>query len=279
MIYRIHLRFILLSVFVCCTVIGCHQKQELVIISHNVLAYAGHPDSVWITNEDLLRRSADFYRSSDPDIIVLQEAPEEPNIALLAELLGYEYVYFSAGGKGSKAYPYGFPGAILSRYTIRDDNDYNQAHIDKPDTLFQRHLGSAVVETPGGPVFVLATHLCANWGGRFREPTRMAEVAYIQSNVEFCDQCALNIWAADFNFKPHSAPYDMVLNMGFKDTDTLFNDNPTVPVPEGTAKIDHIFYRGQNLEVVGFEVLRMPYYDDLRRYLSDHHAVKAVLRW
>jgi len=34
--------------------ISCKPKTELTVISHNVLAYAGHPDSVWITNNDIV---------------------------------------------------------------------------------------------------------------------------------------------------------------------------------------------------------------------------------
>jgi len=97
--------------------------------------------------------------------------------------------------------------------------------------------------------------------------------------VDFCDQCPLNVWAADFNFKPGSPPYDMVLTMGFTDTDRPSNEHPTVPVPDAVAKIDHIFYKGEDIEVVDFEVLQMPYYDGLQRFLSDHHAVRAVLRF
>lgn len=258
---------------------GGRQRSQLVVLSHNALAYAGHPDSVWITNEALVRRGAEFYRSHDPDILVIQEAPEEPSVALLATLLGYEYVWFSPGGQGSASYPYGFPGAVLSRYPMRDAHDYNVGPPDKPNELFERYLGSVIVETPAGPVFVLATHLCADWGGQFRQSTRMAEVEYIESTVDFCDRCPLNVWAADFNFEPGSPPYRSVLTMGFRDADGAPNEHPTVPVPDGAVKIDHIFYRGEDVEVVDFQVLQMPYYDDLERFLSDHHAVRAVLRF
>ena len=123
---------------------------------------------------------------------------------------------------------------------------------------------------------MLGTHLCANWGGVFREDTRMAELEYILKNIDFCDTCELNIWAADFNFKPLSKPYNRVLELGFLDTDQPLNVNATVPVPEGKHKIDHIFYQGTDFEVKSFEVLKMPFFEDHQKYLSDHHAIKAI---
>jgi len=258
--------------------IGCKPKTELTVISHNVLAYAGHPDSVWITNNDIVVKAVEFYKIHDPDIIVLQEAPVESVVATLAELLNFNYVYFNQGSPGSTQYPYGFPGAILSHFDIHNPRDFNKNNPEKPSYIFQRHLGSATIETPSGPVFVVASHLCANWGGVFREETRMAEVQYVKENVKFCDQCKLNIWASDFNFKPESKPYNEVLAMRFLDSDAPTNDNSTVPVPEGKVKIDHIFYQGE-VEVINFEAIQMPYYKDIQKYLSDHHAVKVIFHF
>lgn len=269
--------YCLLSVFLFLN-IACSQKSDLTVISHNVLAFAGHPDSVWVTNNEMVIKAAELYESHNPDIIILQEAPEEPVIEMLAELLNFNYVYFSPGSAGSTQYPYGFPGAILSHYKIHDPEDFIKKFPEKPETVFTRHLGSAKVETPQGPIFILATHLCSNFGGVFREETRMAEVSYIKENVQFCDQCRLNIWAADFNFKPVSNPYNEIIDMGFQDTDSPTNVNATVPVPDGKAKIDHIFYLGE-IDTVTFEVIQMPFYDDLQKYLSDHHAVKATFHF
>lgn len=266
-------------VFNICMVVlisNVNAQDTVNILSHNVLAFSGHPKKTHEIDNDILSEAISFYKSKNPDILILQECPTEHYVRLLAESLNFNYVFFKTKSSGSKVYPYGFPGCIMTRYHILESFDLNTERLDIPDSICQRHMGNALVETPLGLIQVTALHLCANWGGRFRENTRLKELEVLFNEMPDYTSSAAHIIAGDFNSLPLSKPHHVMLNEGYFDTHEDMND-PTVPVPNSTRRIDYIFLSRHSKFIYEAEYSRDPYYDPLELYLSDHQPCMTRL--
>ena len=256
-------------------VISLHPEQlvaqdTITVLTHNVLAFSGHPRDTHHIDSVVFRKAVDFYRQTNADILILQETPPESMMEKLAQELNYSYVYFSPKYQGDAVYPYGFPGCILSRFEITSSTDYNRAFPDMPDSLFQRHLGEVILQTPRGALQVIGLHLCADWGNVFRESTRLAELDYLFSRLVFCDTCTAILAAGDFNSRPMSRPYIRMLEAGFVDTQEHTGE-ATVPVPDSRVRIDYIFLSANHPRISSFTVpVRVPLLEENGLYLSDH---------
>ena len=147
-------------------------------ITYNVLAFRGYPEND-DTRESILSEhpnhpevTARALAKFNADIITLQEGPPEKLVARFAKELGMYYVWFPGGWEGNDDYPGGFPGAVISRFPIVESENRPSAGESHPESLFTRHLGRAVLETPAGPLHVVTTHLHAQSArARHREVT------------------------------------------------------------------------------------------------------------
>jgi len=98
-----------------------------------------------------------------PDIVSFQEAPPEPVVKSIAQQLGMNYAFF----------PGGWPGAVLSKFEIAElQNCPLQSWRERPQALFTRHWGRALVRAPGGDINFLSTliHKSAHVFFRLRQP-------------------------------------------------------------------------------------------------------------
>jgi endonuclease/exonuclease/phosphatase family metal-dependent hydrolase len=246
-----------------------HSVDTIKVLTHNVLAFSGHPKQTHPTDPEILRQAIGFYASLDVDVLVLQECPSEEMVSVLAEGLGFNYTFFVTKGSSGLTYPYGFPGAILSRFPMAEPFDLNVEVPHISDTIFRRHMGSVLLHTDEGNIQVTGVHLCSNWGGRNREVTRMKELEVMMEYLPGCDSCIARIVAGDFNSLSCSDPYDVMIGAGYMDTQPEGN-YPTVSIPDPTRRIDYIFVKANgdiSYEAVPVE---MPYYERSSLYLSDH---------
>ena len=238
--------------------------SSIIIVSHNVLAFSGHPKDINKPDTMILERAIKFYKELHIDILVIQESPSEDFVKILADGLGLNYFFLQT------KYLYGFPGCILSKFPFKQTFDYNKTISQLSDSIFQRHWGGVKVETSWGIIQLHSVHLCADWGGKFRESTRMKELTYLLNEVQTCDSCLANIVAGDFNSIPNSNPYDLMTEYGFLDSH-LQNPEPTVPVPNPKYRIDYIFYEKSKKIKINPLSPTLPYYEDLNLFLSDHY--------
>jgi endonuclease/exonuclease/phosphatase family metal-dependent hydrolase len=218
----------------------------------------------------ILERAIEFYKELNIDILVIQESPAEDYVKILADRLGFNYFFLQEKFSGNKEYPYGFPGSILSKFPFKETIDYNKKFPQISDSIFQRHWGGVEIETSLGLIQLHSVHLCANWGGEFRESTRMAELSYLLKEVQTCDSCIIKIIAGDFNSLPDSNPYDLMIENGFVDSH-FQNPEPTVPVPHPKYRIDYVFYKKGDKVKIKPQSSLLPFYEDLNLYLSDHY--------
>jgi len=249
--------------------VNCIASDSLRVISHNVLAFSGHPTDIHISNSSIIERAAEYYSSLRPDILVLQECPGESTIAYLAERLGYNYVFLTGLFKGNKNFPYGFPGAVLSPYKLTSIKDINLVRENLPDSIFQRHAGQVIVETESGNLSVTGLHLCADFDNRSHESTRLAEISALMNTLIPCDSCWLEILAGDFNSLPGSKPYQTILAQNYIDTNSE-TPYPTVPVPDSKYRIDYIFLKSSPEVKFFAEKPELPYDNESGLFLSDH---------
>jgi endonuclease/exonuclease/phosphatase family metal-dependent hydrolase len=245
------------------------SQDTITLVSHNVLAFSGHPKEVHQTDTAVFNRALAYYKSLNADVIVLQEGPQELYVKKLAASLNFKYAFFKDGWAGNSQYPHGFPGCVISRFPILEIADQNQNRTHLADSVFQRHLGFVKLKAPIGIIQVVGLHLCADFGGRFREGTRMKELEILFETLPECKTCICTILAGDFNSKPGSSPYKKVLENGFTDSHTG-SDFFTVPVPNPAVRIDYMFVKKKvNLTMIP-QPVEMPFYQDLRLHLSDH---------
>jgi endonuclease/exonuclease/phosphatase family metal-dependent hydrolase len=245
------------------------SQDTITLLSHNVLAFSGHPKDVHDTDTAVFNRALAYYKSLNADVIVLQEGPQELYVKKLAAALNFTYAFFKEGWAGNNQYPHGFPGCVISRFPILETTDQNQNRTHLVDSIFQRHLGFVKLKTPKGIVQVVGLHLCADFGGRFREGTRMKELEILFKTLPECKTCICTILAGDFNSKPGSNPYKKVLENGYIDPHAG-TDYFTVPVPNSTVQIDYLFFKKRRFFSLIPQPVEMPFYQDLRLHLSDH---------
>jgi endonuclease/exonuclease/phosphatase family metal-dependent hydrolase len=251
--------------------LSAKAQDSLTIVSHNVLAFAGHPTEIHRTDSALILKAAAFYKSQGADLVVLQECPEKEGIELLARAMGFHLVFLKQGWKGNptSAYPYGFPGAILSRYPLTLRYDVHASTDTIPKGVYERHFGGAEIKTKKGTLLILGNHLCADYDGKFREETRLEELNFAFRKMPDCKNCIATVWAGDFNSKPGSLPYQRLVNAGFIDTQREEN-YPTVPVPDPKVRIDYIFLKSK--KALRFKALpiALPVDKETGLHFSDH---------
>ena len=95
-------------------------------------------------------------------------------VASIAEQMGMRYTYFAPGISSFKGYPIGFPGAIITRYEIVEAENCPLIQGSRPDDLFTRHWGRAVLRTDTEQLAFFSGHLHPSSADiRAREITEM----------------------------------------------------------------------------------------------------------
>lgn len=256
-------------------------------ITYNVLAFRGYP------NNDNTRGAIDTNVASHPertaralakhapDIITLQEGPPEELVARFAAELEMHYVWFPGGWEGNADYPGGFPGAVVSRYPILESENRPSAGEPHSDALFTRHLGRAVLDTPGGPLHVISTHLHAQ-----SARARQHEVTEIIKLTNSLKQDAPVLVQGDMNHREGSDEYALWAEAGMVDVNARHGiiDTATFSSVTPRVHIDRFFVpeskalTSRSARVLT-EVPFVPDVDDPASYaLSDHLPVLAELQ-
>jgi endonuclease/exonuclease/phosphatase family metal-dependent hydrolase len=188
-------------------------------ITYNILAAKGYPETD--TNRDRLRstrpqmveRLALELGLYNPDLITFQESPPEPIVAAIAKAMGRNHTYF----------PGGFPGAVISRWKILESNNCPLIDGPRPEDLFTRHWGRAVLQANGQRLTVYSAHLHpSNAEVRAREVT--AALAVMAPDIA-SDQPML--FQGDLNHRPDGPEYPRWQEAGLVDT---FDRQPPPPV-------------------------------------------------
>jgi endonuclease/exonuclease/phosphatase family metal-dependent hydrolase len=259
------------------------SERTLRTITYNIRGCYGSsdvdddPDLVRIARPQMPARIAMELALYEPDIITLQEAPDESFVAQMAEQLNMNYIYFP-GGKG-------IPGALLTRWTILEYQDCPLINYSKrPAELFTRHWGRALLDTSFGKLAVYSAHL---WpyekGNDGREVTEIISV--MQTDIRNNQSL---IFQGDLNHTPDGDEYIQWKKAGLIDvfatlgTGIPFTSPNSLRHPALKERIDYIWACGPIASMMDqcsvlYERAFRSHHQDPRSFsLSDHLPVMAT---
>jgi endonuclease/exonuclease/phosphatase family metal-dependent hydrolase len=223
---------------------------------------------------DNLARVAETVRGAGADLVLLQEVDrgtersgrvDQP--AELARLTGMHAVFgrtldYQGGGYGV---------ALLSRWPVAEDTLIHLPVEPQPEraggSREPRGVLRARVDAPGGPVYVLNTHLDASGEDTYR---RQEAAALLRIAGGLRDAGARVLVGGDLNATPESAVIAEVRAAGWSDAWAACGSGAglTYPAREPVKRIDYLFLPAgagcDSAAVVGGEV-------------SDHRGVLVVL--
>jgi endonuclease/exonuclease/phosphatase family metal-dependent hydrolase len=257
-------------------------KRVLCTVTYNIRGCKGSPDVdadpnlVRIARPQIPLRICLELALYEPDIVTFQEAPNESIVAQIAEHLNMNYVFFP-GGKGN-------PGALLTHWTILESQNCPLINYSKrPDELFTRHWGRALLEAPFGRLAVYSAHL---WpyekGNDGREVAEIIDVMQtdIKSNLSL-------VFQGDLNHTPDDSEYIQWQNAGLIDLFATHGIGMPFSWPNGhkrpypKERIDYIWAFGPIVSLadqcrVLFERSFRSHHEDSQSFsLSDHLPVLA----
>ena len=245
--------------------------MALTIVTHNAYWFQGVP-TLWpeeraAARPEVIDRLAKLYAGLAPDLLCIQEVPDEQVAAELAGHLAMHFC-FAPGGK-LKAY-----GAAI---------------FSKPDTGGLRNLTEqvgpaertclhAAIRRDGGLVQnVLAVHLPSNRYAPFEQAERQ-RVAELGAALDLAG--GVDVVVGDFNSEPSSAPYRFMIERGFRDAAEL--GNCTDRLTGAKHRVDYIWLgRRAAAGFRGFRVLGPEGFagelGGRKRMLSDHYPLVLEL--
>lgn len=215
------------------------ESRQLRVIAYNVLQCGG-----WPKNSPLARRAVERKQMArrfalelalyDPDIVTFSESPAPELTREVARLLGMEHARFEGGS---------FPGTFMSRLKVIESRD-TPVVGERPEGVFTRHWGRAVVELPdGSPLIVHSAHLfpVADPTVRLREIDAM--LASMQADL---DAGRSMILMGDLNHGPDSEEYKRWIAAGWVDTFAQVGEGEGLTFKTDTPeyRIDYVIATG-----------------------------------
>lgn len=222
------------------------------------------------------------------DIVCLQEVLHRGSARLLGRVAGAGYPHRAA--KGAVLLAGGL--LLMSRWPIRRHR-FARFPITGPlrtEQIMRKGAQLAVVETPGGPLVVVNTHLSANrdddWseGNRFTRVIR-GELQHLSRLLMAYEPGLPAVVAGDFNVPRDSAAFvEFAAAAGLRDVlagdpSTTFRPTPRWPSPPA---LDQVLVRepadrpvAARARVVLRDAVRVA--DGRELFLSDHYGIEASL--
>jgi endonuclease/exonuclease/phosphatase family metal-dependent hydrolase len=248
---------------------GDRDRNSLKVICYNVRVGAGpHPER--LTGAGLRENLAalvEFLRKHDPDVVLLQEIDQgtrRSGDTMQAELLAAELGYFHYFAKAMDYDGGAYGTAMLSRWPLRETQTIRLYHEGGTE---QRTLSAAVLQSPGGAILLLNTHLGLTPAQRARQTAEIA--AFVEKNLRRMPI----VLAGDFNATPEADEmrpiYALLRDAGAPDNRLVPpGDRSTSPALSPSRTIDYIFVSPE-IQVLETRVIQV--------LLSDHLPIIATL--
>ena len=245
------------------------DKHTIRIMTYNVHSCLGMDGKI------SPKRIARVIARYAPDIVCLQEldvkrfrSNQEDQAHLIAEHLEMEFHFHPAIHLEEERYG----DAILTHYPMRIVQEGLLPSLDGNSSHEPRGAIWVEVETPGGAIQVINTHLGLSPKERALQVDALLGNAWLGS---LTNQERPIMFCGDFNLLPSSAPFEQIAGR-FKDAQESFkNHTPrrTLGTRFPMARIDHIF-TDQATQVVAVEVPQ----NALTQVASDHLPLIADMR-
>jgi len=219
------------------TGVGTARRTLLRSVSYNVCSCRGYPESraTALFPENRRRRIAECMAAElaryELDIVTLQEAPAEAEVAAMASRLGMEYAYFDGG----------YPGALLTRHDIEAVQNDPWPHGEEGE-LFTRHAGVALLRVHGELVDVFSVHLHPKDAAvRAREIEVLVDAMGARP-----DPAQALLVQGDFNHDPAAPEHERWMRAGLVDSFVPKGNRAraTKPSTVPTVRLDYVLAGG-----------------------------------
>ena len=287
----LHLCLVLMSIMAADDTHSGNSGPTLRVVTYNIHGFgpvAAH-DSGRVAlrrmmgRKQLIRRLALELSLYRPDVISVQEAHSEARTQELARALDMHMAYFPGGWKG-KGWPEGISGAILSRFPIIEVEDCpREAGSERPEKIFSRHFGRALIDVDGTTVAVYSAHLLPSWENT--TSIRLSEIGGIVRTLKGDREAGRSVIVlGDMNHAPDTPEHRAWLEAGFIDSFAAKGKGTPLTCPSiaPRERIDYVFVAGplssrlKECRVLYEGAFRVSA-DDLSSYaLSDHLPVLAI---
>lgn len=268
---RIERRNYLLSTLIAFLIISLLElnsqtgSAEIRVMTYNIY----HGEQAYNTGNSNLPQVAELINKVNPDFVALQEVDSMTNRSAginsgvpIDQVMELSRMTGMAGFFG-KAIDYsngGYGEGILSKFPAT----VTKHSLPIPRGGEERALLLINCTLPGGKEIVFAgTHLCHQF-----EENRLAQTEAICNILGDIDKPI--ILAGDFNFRPESEPYQLIVR-NFADAAVIKGDpEPTISFENPRSRIDYVFLSEKSKWVVkDVEVIRCS--------ASDHMPVLVIL--
>ncbi|HOC55492.1 MAG TPA: endonuclease/exonuclease/phosphatase family protein [Verrucomicrobiota bacterium] len=208
----------------------------------------------------------------EPDIVSFQEAPPREVVASIANQLRMKFAFFSGG----------WNGAVLSRHEIAGpQNCPLVSWQERPEDLFTRHWGRAVIRAPGGEIQFFSAHLHPSDASvRAREVAEMLKV--MGPSLKTGERVVLQ---GDLNHRPNGPEYPRWVQAGLVDifakVKAAGTSDCSVTSVQPVGRIDYVWAsaplanRARECRILFERAFRTNPDDPLSVALSDHVPVMA----
>jgi endonuclease/exonuclease/phosphatase family metal-dependent hydrolase len=243
---------------------------SVTIVTHNAYWFQAAP-TLWpeeraAARPEVIDRLVEFYAGLAPDLLCLQEVPDEQVAAELAGRLGMRFCF----AKGGKLATYG--AAVFIRTDTGDLRNLTTQAGPAERTCLR-----AAMHGGCGVLNVLAVHLPSNRYAPFEQAERR-RVAELTAALNLVGE--VDVVVGDFNSTPGSTPYRFMIERRFRDAAEMGGcaDRPT----GAKHRVDYIWLGPRVARVFGgFRVLGPEGFEvelgGRERMLSDHYPLVLEL--
>ena len=215
--------------------------------------------------------------------LLIQHLPTYPNRAI------FPHIYAPKGGLGT----FSQIPLIQQRFEPYPDRGL-RFFITFADWALFKGVLITHLQTGGTDIFVLNTHLNANYSGDWhrKNPLALVQLSQIQKISALMEEMpaeALIILCGDFNFPRTSFLYkelvaqNRLIDPLFEDPRPTYRPFPLVP-PSWKTSLDYILYRPPQGSDFNIQADILPMEDSkqkstLKRFLTDHCALTLNIKW
>lgn len=245
-------------------------------ICYNIYMCRGWPqeassrESTSIVIPDLLAKSLENYKL---DVITFSEVPTDSIMQAIAEHLGMQMIIFQSPEK--------YHGALLTRFEVLESKNCSLQSGKRPENLFTRHWGRAVLYTGKEELIVHSVHLFPDAQSSIHAKEVEEVIEVIQKDIK--SGCSI-LLQGDLNHEPDDPAYERWIEAGLVDTFGAAGVGPgeTYKADQPVQRIDYIFAYGPILQrILECRVLSdVPFKVDTsvskHWCLSDHLPVMAT---
>ena len=209
-------------------------------ITYNIYMCRGYPKGISErSNFSITELLADALMRYEPDIVTFSEMPSESAACAIAERLGMKTVFFPS--------PEGCHGALLTRFEVLESRNCPLQSGGRPEDLFTRHWGRAVLHTGSDELIVHSAHLFPNAQSSMHAKEVEEMIRVIQDDMKSGRSILLQ---GDLNHEPEDNAYKRWREANLVDSFVAAGIGPggTYRADQPDQRIDYIFVYGPILQ-------------------------------